>query len=60
MPSTLEAVLFCIPVYFLVNFQRSAGHFFTFLLVAWSCSNCLAGMFRLIAFATPSSKRFRG
>ncbi|KAL6777130.1 hypothetical protein ACKKBF_B20305 [Auxenochlorella protothecoides x Auxenochlorella symbiontica] len=54
VPSTLEALLFCIPVYFMVNFERTAGHFFTFLLVAWSCSNCLAGLFRLIAFSTPS------
>lgn len=34
----------------------AASNFFTFLFVSWTASNCLAALFRLIAFASPSSE----
>ena len=54
LPSTVESVLFTLVVYFISGLTRSAANFFIFMLVAWSSSNCLAGMFRLIAYFTPS------
>ncbi|KAK2076776.1 hypothetical protein QBZ16_005002 [Prototheca wickerhamii] len=53
VPSTLETIMFCVPAYFLVDFYRSAGRFFTFLFIAWSGSNAQASMVRLLGFCTP-------
>lgn len=55
VPSTMESILFCIPTYFLVDFYRSPGRFFTFLLIAWSGSNAQGAFIRLIAYCTPDS-----
>ncbi|KDD76344.1 ABC-2 type transporter, partial [Helicosporidium sp. ATCC 50920] len=52
--STIESIAFAVIVYFMVNFYRAAGTFFIYLLVAWSASNCLAGLFRLVAYFVPT------
>lgn len=48
--STAESILFSLTVYWISGLYRSAGNFFTFLLITWSCSNSLAGLFRLLAY----------
>lgn len=55
--STAESVLFSITVYWISGLYRSAGNFFIFLLITWSCSNCLAGLFRLLAYMSPNMIR---
>lgn len=55
--STAESILFSISVYWISGLYRSAGAFFTFLLVTWSCSNCLAGLFRLLAYVSSNMIR---
>lgn len=52
--ATAEAILFSVCLYFISGLTRTAGHFFTFLLVTWSAANSLAGLFRLIAYFSPS------
>ena len=53
-PATVESVLFTLVVYFISGVARSASCFFFFMLVVWSAANCLAGLYRLIAYLTPS------
>ncbi|KAI8105725.1 hypothetical protein M9434_000307 [Picochlorum sp. BPE23] len=55
--STAESILFSVSVYFISGMTRTAGNFFIFLLVTWSCSNSLAGVFRLLAYVTPNMVR---
>ena len=55
--STAESILFSVTTYWISGLTRTAGQFFVFLLVTWSCSNCLAGVFRLLAFTTPNMVR---
>ena len=54
VPSTLESVLFAVVVYFISGLTRTVSRFFIYLLVTWSSSNCLAGLFRLIAYVAPN------
>ena len=54
LPSTIESLLFTLVVYFISGLTKSASCFFIFMLVTWSSSNCVAGMFRLIAYITPN------
>jgi ABC-type multidrug transport system ATPase subunit/ABC-type multidrug transport system permease subunit len=53
-PSTAESILFSLVLYWISGLTRTASNFFIYWLVVWSASNCLAGMFRLIAYFTPS------
>ena len=55
--STAESILYSVSVYFISGMTRTAGNFFIFLLVTWSVSNSLAGVFRLLAYATPNMVR---
>ena len=55
--STAESILFSLTVYWISGLTRTAGQFFVFLLVTWSCSNTLAGVFRLLAYTTPNMVR---
>ncbi len=55
--STAESILFSLTVYWISGLTRSASQFFVFLLVTWSCSNTLAGVFRLLAYTTPNMVR---
>lgn len=55
--STAESILFSVTVYWISGLTRSASQFFVFLLITWSCSNSLAGLFRLLAYATPNMVR---
>ena len=55
--STAESILFAVTVYWISGLTRTAGNFFIFLLVTWSCSNSLAGLFRLLAYVTPNMVR---
>lgn len=52
--ATVESILFSVVLYFISGLTRTAANFFTFLLVAWSSANSLAGVFRLIAYIAPS------
>ncbi|KAL4527487.1 hypothetical protein Ndes2526B_g08823 [Nannochloris sp. 'desiccata'] len=54
LPSTAESILFSLVLYWISGMTRTASNFFIFWLVIWSASNCLAGMFRLIAYLAPS------
>jgi ABC-type multidrug transport system ATPase subunit len=53
-PSTAESILFSLVLYWISGLTRTASNFFIYWLVVWSASNCLAGMFRLIAYLVPS------
>lgn len=55
--STAESILFSVTVYWISGLYRSAGNFFIFLLITWSCSNCLAGLFRLLAYTSSNMIR---
>jgi ABC-type multidrug transport system ATPase subunit/ABC-type multidrug transport system permease subunit len=55
--STAESILFSLTVYWISGLTRTAGQYFVFLLITWSCSNCLAGVFRLLAYAMPNMVR---
>ena len=55
--STAESILYSLSVYWISGLTRSAGNFFIFLLITWSCSNSLAGVFRLLAYVTPNMVR---
>lgn len=46
-----------IPMYWMVNFQRTAGHFFFFFLTAYISHMSLSVFFRLIAVLSPSMDR---
>lgn len=52
--STAESILYSIVAYWISGMTRTASAYFTFLVVLWSSSNCLAGLFRLIAFFSPT------
>lgn len=52
--STIEAVVFSLLVYWISGLTREATRFFVYLLLTWSSSNCLAGLFRLIGSVMPS------
>lgn len=55
--STSESILYTLTVYFISGLTREASNFFIFLLITWSCSNALAGVFRLLAYVTPNMVR---
>jgi hypothetical protein len=38
-----------------ISMCGAVGNFFIYLLVMWSVSNSLAGLFRLFAYASPTS-----
>lgn len=54
--SLIEALLYSVCVYFITNLSLTAADFFIFALIAWSASNCLAGLYRLVAYVSPTSK----
>lgn len=49
--STMESVVFSLVVYWISGLTRTASNFFIYLLVTWSSSNCLAGLFRMIGYS---------
>ncbi|KAF7594854.1 hypothetical protein BBP40_008184 [Aspergillus hancockii] len=50
-------IAYNIPMYFLANLQRTAGHFFTFFLIAYISHLSLSMFFRFIAVLSPSVER---
>jgi ABC-type multidrug transport system ATPase subunit len=54
LPSTAESLLYSLVVYWISGLTRTASNFFIFWVIIWSTSNCLAGLFRLIAYMVPS------
>ena len=55
--STAESILYSICVYWISGMTRTAGNFFIFLLITWSCSNSFASIFRFMAYVTPNMTR---
>ncbi|KAL4434347.1 hypothetical protein ABPG75_000788 [Micractinium tetrahymenae] len=49
--STMEAIVFSLVVYWISGLTRTASNFFIYLLITWSSSNCLAGLFRMVGYA---------
>jgi len=54
LPSLVESILFVVSLYWISGLSRTASNFFIYLLVVFSTSNCIAGLFRLIAYLVPS------
>lgn len=58
IPASLaETLLFSASLYWIAGLENSAGNFFIFYVVTWSCSNCLAGIFRFIAYISNTMGR---
>ncbi|GLI71055.1 hypothetical protein VaNZ11_015971 [Volvox africanus] len=52
--SILESVIFSLIMYFLVNFYRQPGYFFTFMVIMASCSMSVSSLFRYMACICPN------
>ncbi|CEJ59027.1 Putative Pleiotropic drug resistance proteins (PDR1-15), ABC superfamily [Penicillium brasilianum] len=50
-------ILYSLPIYWMINFQRTAGHFFTWLVCLYMGLMALSVMFRAIAVFTTSPTR---
>ncbi|KAB8201223.1 P-loop containing nucleoside triphosphate hydrolase protein [Aspergillus parasiticus] len=50
-------ILYSLPIYWMINFQRTAGHFFTWLVCLYMGLMALSVMFRAIAVFTNSITR---
>ncbi|OKO95199.1 Brefeldin A resistance protein [Penicillium subrubescens] len=50
-------ILYSLPIYWMINFQRTAGHFFTWLVCLYLGLMALSVMFRAIAVFTNSPTR---
>ncbi|GIL86027.1 hypothetical protein Vretifemale_14307 [Volvox reticuliferus] len=52
--STLESIIFSLIMYFMVNFYRQPGYFFTFMLIMATCSMSVSSLFRYMACLCPN------
>ncbi|PYI08307.1 hypothetical protein BO78DRAFT_405795 [Aspergillus sclerotiicarbonarius CBS 121057] len=57
VPWKLIFILYSLPIYWMINFQRTAGHFFTWLVCLYMGLMALSVMFRAIAVFTNSITR---
>ncbi|KAF3985654.1 hypothetical protein FT663_04945 [Candidozyma haemuli var. vulneris] len=53
-PKLIQCIAFNVVLYFTVHLRRSAGHFFFYLLVNFSCTIAMSHLFRCIGAATKS------
>ncbi|GIL61720.1 hypothetical protein Vafri_16118 [Volvox africanus] len=52
--SVLESVIFSLIMYFMVNFYRQPGYFFTFMIIMTTCSMSVSSLFRYMACICPN------
>lgn len=57
VPRKLIFILYSLPIYWMIDFQRTAGHFFTWLVCIYMGLMALSVMFRAIAVFTTSITR---
>ncbi|KAJ5629998.1 ATP-binding cassette transporter [Penicillium herquei] len=57
IPWKLIFIIYSLPIYWMIGFQRTAGHFFTWLLCLYMGLMALSVMFRAIAVFTTSITR---
>ncbi|KAJ5758752.1 hypothetical protein N7520_005908 [Penicillium odoratum] len=57
VPWKLIFILYSLPIYWMIDFQRTAGHFFTWLVCLYMGLMALSVMFRAIAVFTTSITR---